>query len=48
LTRQHGKLDLSLIRSELKPLLALKGEDQAMDKLERIIVKVDQRVRGGV
>lgn len=45
LTRQHGKLDLRLIRLELKPLLELKGESQAMDKLERTIVKVDQRVR---
>jgi hypothetical protein len=45
LTRQHGKLDLGLIRVELKPLLDLKGEGQAMDRLERMIVKVDQRVR---
>lgn len=44
LTRQHGRLDLSLIRLELRPLLDLKGDDQAMEKLERIIVKVDQRV----
>ena len=47
LTRQHGKLDLGLIRVELKPLLDLKGESQAMDKLERTIVKVDQRVPEG-
>lgn len=45
LTRQHGKLDLGLIRLELKPLLDLKGDDQGMDKLERMIVRVDQRVR---
>ncbi len=45
LTRQHGKLDLELIRTELGPLLELKSEGQAMDKLERMISKVDQRVR---
>lgn len=45
LTRQHSKLDLGLIRSELKPLLDLKGEEHAMDKLESIIAKVDRRIR---
>jgi len=42
LVRQHQRLDLTQIRSELAPLLELKGEVEALDKLERIT----QRVRG--
>lgn len=45
LTRQHGKLDLKLIRSELKPLLELKGELEAMDKLERMLATVERRLK---
>ena len=42
---QHGKLDLNLIRSELKPLLELKGEPEALDKLEQKIGTVERRLR---
>ena len=45
LIRQHGKLDLALVRSELKPLLELKGEPEALDKLERMLATVERRLR---
>lgn len=45
LIRQHGKLDLEQIRAELKPLLELKGEPSAMEKLERMLVIVERRLR---
>ncbi len=45
LTRQHGKLDLKLIRSELKPLLELKGEPEALERLEGKIATVERRLR---
>ena len=45
LIRQHGKLDLRLIRSELKPLLELKGELDALDKLERMLITVERRLK---
>jgi hypothetical protein len=45
LIRQHGKLDLAQVRSELKPLLELKGEPEALDKLERMIATVERRLR---
>lgn len=45
LTRQHGKLDWKQIRAELGPLLELKGAVEAMAKLERILVTVEQRLR---
>jgi hypothetical protein len=45
LIRQHGKLDLKLIRSELTPLLELKGETEALDKLERMLATVERRLR---
>lgn len=41
----HGKLDLNQIRAELKPLLELKGTPEAMDKLERMLVSVERRLR---
>lgn len=44
LTRQHGKLDLRLVRSELLPLLELKGAPGAMAKLEALVVRVAQRL----
>ena len=47
LTRQHGKLDLSQIREELQPLLELKGEPEALARLEQKIATIDRRVRGG-
>lgn len=45
LTRQDGKLDLELIRLELKPLLDLKGEPEAIEKLEQKIAIVERRLR---
>ncbi|HVR35921.1 MAG TPA: nucleotidyl transferase AbiEii/AbiGii toxin family protein [Methylomirabilota bacterium] len=45
LIRQHGRLDLNLIRRELKPLLELKGDLSAMDKLERLTTTVERRLR---
>lgn len=45
LIRQYGKLSLDQIRSELKPLLELKGEPDALDKLEGKIVTVERRLR---
>jgi hypothetical protein len=45
LTRQHGKLNLPLIRRELQPLLELKGQPEAMDQLEGLIAAVDRRLR---
>jgi hypothetical protein len=44
LTRQHGKLNFAQISSELKPLLELKGEREALDKLEKMITTVDRRL----
>jgi len=44
LIRQHGKLDLKLIRSELVPLLELKGEPDALAKLERMLITVERRL----
>lgn len=44
LVRQHGKLDLAQIRSELKPLLDLKDAPEALDKLERIGATVERRL----
>jgi hypothetical protein len=44
LIRQHRKLDLSQIRAELKPLLELKGEMEALDKLDRKLVTVERRL----
>jgi hypothetical protein len=44
LARQHGKLDLRLIRSELLPLLELKGETESMETLEQMIRQVEARL----
>lgn len=43
--RQYGKLNLDQIRSELKPLLELKGEMDALTKLEQKLAIVDRRLR---
>lgn len=48
LARQHGKLDFKQIRTELKPLLELKGDEDALAKLERTIARVDHRVRANI
>jgi len=45
LIRQHGKLNLAQVRTELKPLLELKGEMEALDKLEHKIATVERRLR---
>src|SRR5881409_384377 len=45
LIRQHGKLNLGQIRSELPPLLELKGESEALDKLERMLATVERRLK---
>ena len=44
LTRQHGRLNLDQIRSELKPLLELKAAPESLDKLEQILVTVERRL----
>jgi hypothetical protein len=44
LTRQHGKLDLKLIRAELDPLLELKGAPESLNKLQRMLALVDRRL----
>ena len=36
-SRQWGKLNLGLVRSELAPLLELMGEPENMDRLEKMI-----------
>lgn len=46
LTRQHGKLDFNLVRSELTPLLELKGQQESLKKLERMIASVEKRLSG--
>lgn len=48
LTRQHGKLDLGQIQKELVPLLDLKGDAEALCKLEQMIARVDRRVRAEI
>lgn len=45
LIRQYGKLDLTLIRSELDPLLELKGEPQGKSKLEQKIATAQRRLQ---
>jgi len=45
LIRQHGSLNLNLVRSELTPLLELKGEPESLAKLDRIIATVERRLR---
>lgn len=44
LVRQHGKLNQAQVRSELKPLLELKGELEALVKFERMITTVERRL----
>ncbi len=47
LIRQHSRLSLDQIRQELKPLLELKGQTDALNKLEELFVKVENRLRPG-
>ena len=44
LVRQHGKLNLAQVRAELGPLLELKGQPEAMARLDEIIVLVSRRL----
>jgi hypothetical protein len=44
LIRQHGKLNLTQVRSELEPLLELKGQSEAMTKLDALIDLVNRRL----
>ncbi len=46
LIRQFGNLNLGQIRSELKPLIELKGEFESLDKLDRLIGTVERRLKG--
>ncbi len=45
LARQMGKLNLDLIRTELEPLLALKGEPENAERLDRLIARHAQPFR---
>jgi hypothetical protein len=45
LIRQHGKLNLAQVRKELKPLLELKGQPDAMTKLDGLIATVERRLQ---
>jgi hypothetical protein len=48
LTRQYGKLDLAQIHEELEPLLELKGEPEALAKLDGTISRIDRRLRARI
>jgi hypothetical protein len=45
LIRQNAKLNLAQIREELQPLLELKDEADALDKLEQMQTAVERRLR---
>lgn len=40
LDRQHGKIDMALVRRELKPLLEAKEDPEAMAKFERLVSEI--------
>jgi hypothetical protein len=44
LVRQRVKLDLSLVHEESKPLLELKGQPEALTKLDELIARVNRRL----
>ena len=44
LIRQHGKLNLTQVRAELAPLLELKGQPEAMTKLDALIATISRRL----
>lgn len=44
LARQHGRLDLTLVRQELGPLLDLKEEPEALAKFEHRLAVVSRRL----
>jgi len=43
LVRQHGKLNLAQVLAELGPLLELKGQPEAMARLDELIAQVSRR-----
>ena len=43
LARQHGKLNLAQVRAELGPLLELKGQPEAIARLDDLIAQVSRR-----
>jgi len=45
LIRQHQRIDLEQVRSELKPLLELKAETDVLKKLDQVIQQVERRLR---
>ena len=44
LIRQHGKLNLAQVRVELTPLLDLKGQPEAITKLDGLLAVVNRRL----
>lgn len=44
LIRQHHRLDVDLVRSELAPLLELKQQPEALEKLNRLLSTADRRL----
>lgn len=46
LIRQQSHLDLDQVRSELRPLLEMKGDLGALDRLGAIAVRVERRLKG--
>lgn len=44
LIRQHGRLNLTQVRAELRPLLELKGAAEALQKLDQIVALVGHRL----
>jgi hypothetical protein len=45
LIRQYGKLNLGQVHAELKPLLELKGQPDAITKLDGLIATVNRRLQ---
>lgn len=45
LIRQHGLLDLAIVRKELPPLLEIKSDSEAMNRFERMVSTVNDRVK---
>ena len=45
LIRQHARLNFQQIREELQPLLELKGQAEALDKLDQMRAAVEHRLR---
>ena len=43
--RQYGKLNLKQVHTELEPLLELKGQPEAMAKLDGLVATVQRRLQ---